>query len=50
VLERHCSVGFTAAALAHAGSGELHAGRVSDADAEAALVATVLGALSGGRR
>lgn len=34
-------------ALVHAASGELQAGRVTDADAEPALVATVLGALSG---
>jgi len=37
-------------ALVHAASGELQAERVSDADAEPALVATVLGALSGGAR
>jgi len=37
-------------ALVHAASGELHAGRATDGDAEPALVATVLGALSGGRR
>jgi TetR/AcrR family transcriptional regulator, mexCD-oprJ operon repressor len=37
-------------ALVHAASGELRAERVSDADAEAALVAAVLGALSGGAR
>jgi AcrR family transcriptional regulator len=37
-------------ALIHAASGELHAGHVTDADAEPALVATILGALSGGRR
>jgi AcrR family transcriptional regulator len=37
-------------ALVHAASGELQAERVSDADAEPALVATVLGALSGGGR
>jgi hypothetical protein len=35
-------------ALIHAASGELHAGHVTDRDAEPALVATVLGALSGG--
>ena len=35
-------------ALMHAASGELHAGHVTDSDAEPALVATVLGALSGG--
>ena len=34
-------------ALIHAGSAELRAGRVSDDNAEAALVATVLGAISG---
>ena len=34
-------------ALVHAASGELQAGRVTEADAEPALVATVLGALSG---
>jgi AcrR family transcriptional regulator len=33
-------------ALVHAASGELRAGRVAEADAEAALVATVLGAVS----
>jgi len=33
-------------ALIHAGSGELRARRVDEADAEAALVATVLGAIS----
>ncbi len=32
-------------ALVHAASGELDAGRVSDADAEAALIATALGAV-----
>jgi hypothetical protein len=32
-------------ALVHAGSAELQARRVPEADAEAALVATVLGAL-----
>jgi AcrR family transcriptional regulator len=37
-------------ALVHAASGELQAERVTDADAEPALVSTVLGALSGGRR
>jgi AcrR family transcriptional regulator len=37
-------------ALVHAASGELHAGHVTDADAGTALVATILGALSGGRR
>ena len=37
-------------ALIHAASGELGAGRVDDADAEPALVATVLGALTGGPR
>jgi TetR/AcrR family transcriptional repressor of mexCD-oprJ operon len=37
-------------ALMHAASGELHAGHVTDADAGPALVATVLGALDGGRR
>jgi TetR/AcrR family transcriptional regulator, mexCD-oprJ operon repressor len=37
-------------ALMHAASGELHAGRVTDADAEAALVETILGAVRGGRR
>jgi TetR/AcrR family transcriptional repressor of mexCD-oprJ operon len=36
-------------ALVHAASGELQAGRVTDSDAEPALVATVLGALSAGR-
>jgi AcrR family transcriptional regulator len=35
-------------ALIHAASGELQAGRVTGADAEPALVATILGALSGG--
>jgi TetR/AcrR family transcriptional repressor of mexCD-oprJ operon len=34
-------------ALIHAASGELRAARIPDADAEAALVATVLGAVSG---
>jgi AcrR family transcriptional regulator len=34
-------------ALIHAASGELGAGRVTDAEAEAALVATALGAVSG---
>lgn len=34
-------------ALVHAASGELRAGRVSETDAEAALVATVLGAVTG---
>src|SRR3954470_8882464 len=37
-------------ALMHAASGELSAGRVNDADAEPALVATILGALDAGRR
>jgi TetR/AcrR family transcriptional repressor of mexCD-oprJ operon len=37
-------------ALMHAASGELHAGNVTDTDAETALVDTILGALSGGRR
>jgi AcrR family transcriptional regulator len=37
-------------ALVHAASGELGAGRVDDAEAEPALIATVLGALNGGRR
>ena len=37
-------------ALVHAASGELGAGRVDAAEAEPALVATVLGALAGGRR
>ena len=38
-------------ALIHAGSAELHAGRVPERDAEDALVATVLGAVTGpGRR
>jgi AcrR family transcriptional regulator len=37
-------------ALIHAASGELHAGHVTDAEAEPALVATILGALTGGRR
>ena len=38
-------------ALIHAGSAELRAGRVPEADAEAALVAAVLGAVAGpGRR
>ena len=36
-------------ALIHAGSAELQAGRVPEADAEAALVATVLGAVAGPR-
>ena len=36
-------------ALMHAASGELGAGRVDDADAGPALVATILGALSAGR-
>jgi TetR/AcrR family transcriptional repressor of mexCD-oprJ operon len=36
-------------ALIHAASGELHAGHVTDADAEPALVATILGAVSAGR-
>jgi AcrR family transcriptional regulator len=36
-------------ALMHAASGELGAGRVNDADAGPALVATILGALSAGR-
>src|SRR3954451_6100127 len=36
-------------ALVHAGSAELQSGRVPQADAEAALVATVLGAVSRGR-
>jgi AcrR family transcriptional regulator len=35
-------------ALMHAASGELGAGRVTDADAESALIATILGALSAG--
>ena len=35
-------------ALVHAASGELRAGRVSEADAEAALVASVLGAIGSG--
>ena len=34
-------------ALIHAGSAELHARRIPEADAEAALVATVLGARRG---
>jgi hypothetical protein len=34
-------------ALMHAASGGLHAGRVTDADAERALVDTIVGALSG---
>ena len=37
-------------ALMHAASGELHAGNVTDADAEPALVDTILGALNGGQR
>jgi AcrR family transcriptional regulator len=37
-------------ALIHAASGELGAGRVSDDDAEPALIATVLGAVAAGRR
>ena len=37
-------------ALVHAASGELHAGHVTDGDAEAALVATILGALSASGR
>jgi AcrR family transcriptional regulator len=37
-------------ALVHAASGELGAGRVDGAEAEPALIATVLGALTGGRR
>jgi AcrR family transcriptional regulator len=37
-------------ALLHAASGERQSGRVSDAEAERALVAAVLGALGGGRR
>jgi AcrR family transcriptional regulator len=37
-------------ALMHAASGELHAGNVTDADAELALVDTILGAVSGSRR
>jgi hypothetical protein len=36
-------------ALIHAASGELRAHRVPEADAEAALVATVLGAVSARR-
>ena len=36
-------------ALIHAASGELRAGRMPEADAEAALVATVLGAVGAGR-
>jgi len=36
-------------ALIHAGSAELRAGRVPTDRAEAALVATVLGAVTGGR-
>jgi TetR/AcrR family transcriptional regulator, mexCD-oprJ operon repressor len=35
-------------ALIHAASAELHADRISDAQAEAALVHTVLGAISDG--
>jgi hypothetical protein len=34
----------------HAASGELRAGRMTDADAGSALVATILGALNGGGR
>ena len=37
-------------ALMHAASGELHAGNVTDTDAEPALVDTILGAVSGARR
>jgi AcrR family transcriptional regulator len=37
-------------ALVHAASGEIGAGRIDDARAEPALVATVLGAVNGGRR
>lgn len=37
-------------ALMHAASGELQAGHVTDTDAEPALVDTILGAVSGGRR
>jgi AcrR family transcriptional regulator len=37
-------------ALVHAASGELGAGRVNDADAGPALVATILGAVPAGRR
>ena len=37
-------------ALIHAGSAELRAGRVAEAEAEAALVATVLGAVGAARR
>jgi AcrR family transcriptional regulator len=37
-------------ALMHAASGELAAGRVDDADAGPALVATILGAVAAGRR
>jgi TetR/AcrR family transcriptional repressor of mexCD-oprJ operon len=37
-------------ALMHAASGELHAGNVTDTDAETALVDTILGALIGDRR
>jgi AcrR family transcriptional regulator len=37
-------------ALMHAASGELRAGRVTEADAEPALIATILGALSASRR
>jgi AcrR family transcriptional regulator len=36
-------------ALMHAASGELGAGRVTDTDAEPALIATILGALSAGQ-
>jgi AcrR family transcriptional regulator len=37
-------------ALLHAASGELRSGQVTEADAGPALVATILGALGGGRR
>jgi AcrR family transcriptional regulator len=37
-------------ALMHAASGELHAGHVTDADAESALVDTIIGAVGRGRR
>jgi AcrR family transcriptional regulator len=37
-------------ALMHAASSEVHAGNVTDADAETALVTAILGALTGGRR
>ena len=37
-------------ALMHAASGELRAGSVTDADAERALIDTILGAVSGDRR